>query len=271
MPTDTPEPKPIPSPATTAAPEPPVVVLVRPREEGNIGSVARAMANMGLSRLLLVEPAPALGGVARGFGVGGWEILDRVERYASFEQAIAPYQRLVGTTSARQRPLAGARHLAVEELRGLLTGDPAGTATALVFGPEDSGLTRDELDHCNPVVTISCAPTHPTLNLAQAVLVVAWELARAAGQGRRPERQRPAERPPAEQPPTQPLATAAERAVLRELADPLLERIGYDQGILRHGILRDLGRLATRAEMNGREARLLRRILDRLGGRDSTK
>ena len=88
---------------------PPAVILVRPREEGNVGAAARAMANMGLERLILVEPAPPLGGVARGFGVGGWEILENAERAASFDDAVSPFGRLVGTASLRARTLPGRR------------------------------------------------------------------------------------------------------------------------------------------------------------------
>lgn len=239
----------------TPGSEKPTVILVRPREEGNVGSVARAMANMGLSRLLLVEPAPPIGGVARGFGVGGWDILDRVERAGSFEEAIAPFRRLIGTTSARQRPRAGSRQLPVDRLADSLAEGPAGTATALVFGPEDTGLGRDELDRCHRVVTIPCAPEHPTLNLAQAVLIVAWELVRAPALRRQP--------PPR---PKDELAAAGDLSALFAQADTLLERIGWDQEHLRSSMLRDLRRLATRAETSGREARLLRRILGRLSG-----
>src|SRR5215212_9799814 len=93
----------------------PAVVLVRPREEGNVGSAARAMANMGLERLILVEPAPVLGKIARAFAVGAGHVLDRVLRVGSTAEAVAPFGRVVGTTSTRDRqlavPLVSAREL----------------------------------------------------------------------------------------------------------------------------------------------------------------
>src|SRR5436305_2461823 len=91
------------------------VVLVRPREEGNVGSAARAMANMGLGGMILVEPAPAFGDVAKAFAVGARHVLDAAAREGSVASALAPFSRVIGTTSARDRrlgvPLLGPREL----------------------------------------------------------------------------------------------------------------------------------------------------------------
>lgn len=237
---------------TRSAINPPAVVLVRPREEGNVGAVARAMANMGLSRLILVEPAPPLGGVARGFGIGGWKLLDDSSRADSLEEAVAAFGRVVGTSSARQRPLRRTRVIAPRELPGLLREDPPGTATALVFGPEDNGLSREELERCSPVVTIPCAHEHPTLNLAQAVLIIAYELY-AADLGEPRDRN--------EEPP---LATAAEIDALLAAASRVLYRVGFDHDHIHAGLLRDLRRLAGRSGIIGIETRILRRVSNRI-------
>ncbi len=231
---------------------PPAVVLVRPREEGNVGAVARAMANMGLERLILVEPAPPLGGVARGFGIGGWPLLDGCTRVASLAEAVASFRRVVGTSSARQRRLRRARLIVPRELPALLREDPPDTDAALVFGPEDNGLNREELERCSPVVTIPCAPEHPTLNLAQAVLIVAYELyAAGPGAGRR----RSEEPPP---------ATAAEIEALIGSASRVLRRVGFDHDHIHAGLLRDLRRLAGRSGIIGIETRILRRVANRI-------
>lgn len=241
----------------------PAVILVRPREEGNIGAVARAMANMGLKRLILVEPAPSLGGVARGFGVGGWEILDRVERAASLQAAAASFGRLVGTSSRRQRPLRRSRIVTARQLPEILAGDPSGTRTALVFGSEDNGLERRELEICDPVVAVPTASAHPTLNLAQAVLVVAYELriaitsddsdADTAGssQGTGSGNDRG------------PLATVAEVGALEQHLSEILLQIGFDHPPIHAGLLRDLRRLVIRAGPSSREIRILRRLCNR--------
>src|SRR5258708_15280341 len=82
------------------------VVLHRPREEGNVGSAARAMANMGLDRLILVEPAAVIGKIGNAFAVGARPILDNAERAArGLAAALAPFRRVIGTTSTRDRRL----------------------------------------------------------------------------------------------------------------------------------------------------------------------
>jgi len=239
----------------------PAIILVRPREEGNVGAVARAMANMGLKRLVLVEPAPELGGIARGFGVGGWEILDGVTRGLPFAEAVAPFGRLVATASRRQRPLRRHRILAPRELSTFLT--------ALVFGPEDSGLKREELERCNPVVTIPCHRDQPTLNLAQSVLILAYELFVADP----PAENLGLEAGPAPEStaPKDPLATSAEIQVLERQVDALLPGFGYDQTTIRAGLLRDLLRLLTRSDPSEREVRILRSLCNRAAGIQATR
>lgn len=238
------------------------VVLVAPREEGNVGAAARAMANMGLGRLILVEPAAPLGPTARAFAVGARHVLDASIRVGSLREALAPFPRVVGTTSTRDRrqevPLIGPR-----ELAGRLAADPPGTPVALVFGPEVGGLTNDELAWANLVVNVPCSPVQPTLNLAQAVLILAYELYQAqmaqmariadiAGLGE--------PRPPfAAEPP----ATSAEVDGLFDHATAVLRRIGFDRDSTFPGVLRDLRAAAARARLSGREATILRGICRR--------
>lgn len=238
----------------------PAVVLVRPREEGNLGMVARAMANMGLHELVLVGDAPAIGGTARGFGVGAWHVLDGARRFSTLDQALAPFQVAVGTASTRDRPL---RDRVLVDARSLAERIDPASRVALVFGPEDHGLSRAELERCQPIVVVPCAPEQPTLNLAQAVLLVAYELrmARLA---------RASDRPPA---PPVPLAEASSRAALGEVEElvrrtgPVLHRLGFDHRQLHATLVRDLRRLLSRAAPTAREIGLLRRLLDRTAQR----
>ena len=241
----------------------PAIILVRPREEGNVGAVARAMANMGLKRLILVEPATPLSGIARGFGVGGWEILDRSERATSLSAAAAPFSRLVATSSRRQRPLRGCRIVTPRRLPGVLAADPAGTRAALVFGPEDSGLRRREIDLCDPVVEVPCEPSHPTLNLAQAVLILAYELRLASIGGDLPPEQNEAEKQDTGR---APLATVEEVEALHQQVSEVLPMIGFDHKPIHAGLLRDLRRLVIRATPSTHEIRILRRLCNRCVG-----
>ena len=148
---------------------------MRPQEEGNVGAVARAMANLGLERLILVEPAVALGETARAFAVHAGEILARAERRADLASAVAGFGRIVATTAARNRQWPQ-RLVTPRELPGALAEDPPQTSTVLLFGPESSGLTNEELATASLLVRIPTAARQPTLNLAQAVLIVAYEL-----------------------------------------------------------------------------------------------
>jgi TrmH family RNA methyltransferase len=254
------------------------VVLVRPREEGNVGAAARAMANMGLTRLILVEPAAELGGVARAFAMGAREVLEGSSRAASLRLALAPFPRVVATTSTRDRrqavPLIGPR-----ELSERLAADPPGTPVALVFGPEVGGLTNEELALANLVVTVPCAPRQPTLNLAQAVLIVAYELYQAELDeaprgGRRGTPGAPGGHlvaPPAggataDDLPRGHLDLPARSAEVDGLFDhltALLRRVGFERDATFPGVLRDLRSAAARARLSSREVAILRGICRR--------
>jgi TrmH family RNA methyltransferase len=228
------------------------VVLVGTQEEGNIGAAARAMANMGLDELILVAPRQGIGAQARAFAVSAGSILDRATITADIEAALAPFQRVVGTTSTRGRS-PGRVPIAARELPAVLAADPAGTRTALVFGPEASGLTTDQLALCAPWVYVPADLALPTLNLAQAVLVVAYEifLARAA---------------PTLEPGREPLADQASLAGLLAQLRPLLGEIGFDRDGSFATVMRDLRHLAARAALDEREVAILRGICRRAQG-----
>ena len=230
----------------------PAVVLVRPQEEGNVGAAARAMANMGLERLLLVEPAPSLGRIAYAFAVGARHVLDNVERHDSLGDALGDFQRVVGTTSGRHRQLEQ-QVVDARQLPTVLAARGPEQRIALVFGPEASGLNRDELALCDPLVSIPCAAIQPTLNLAQAVLLVTYELhtGSSSGAGR-------AEDPAAE-------GAAAVREVDRLLdhVDELLRQTGFDRDDTYAGVVRDLRQLAARARPSDREVQILHGICRR--------
>jgi len=231
----------------------PAVILVRPQEEGNVGAAARAMANMGLRDLVLVEPAPALGEVARAFAVGGREVLAGTRRAGSLAAALAPFQRVVGTTSARDRDLPRPP-LVPRDLAALLAADPQATAAALVFGPEASGLDREELALCSELVRVPCAPEQPTLNLAQAVLIVAYELhlARLAGAGGGAARAGEA------------LASTADLEGLDGHLRRVLEEVGFARDTSFAGVARDLRQIVRRAAPTRREVAILRGICRRV-------
>jgi TrmH family RNA methyltransferase len=235
------------------APAPPAVLLVRPQEPGNVGAVARAMANMGLGRLLLIEPAAPIDATARAFAVHAGAILDGAERFADLPTALAGFRRVVATTAARDR-IWPRQLVTPRELAARLAADPPATPTVLVFGPESSGLTNDELAHASLLVRIPASAAQPTLNLAQAVLVLAYELYVAR------EGAAPSGAPTAEPP-----ATAEEIAGFGVQLEALLARVGFARDSTIAAVERDLRQLVARAAPTRREVRILRGILRRAG------
>jgi TrmH family RNA methyltransferase len=221
------------------------------------------MANTGLDRLILVEPAVEIDVVARARAVGGVSILDSALRCSSLEEAIAPFRIVVGTSSQRDRVVQN-RTITPRQLPERARGvDPADIA--LVFGPERSGLTTEELAPCALVVCIPTAPEKPTLNLAQAVLIVAYEFFLA---------HRTADDNPQVTSSAEP-ATAAAIGGLLAHADSILQKVGFARDSTYEGAFLDLKRLATRTALSDREVAILRgmcRKLERaLGERGTTR
>ncbi|MGQ9735654.1 MAG: RNA methyltransferase [Thermaceae bacterium] len=156
------------------------VVLVGPEEPMNVGAVARAMKNFGLSELNLVQPGPRVGPPfppeAFWLAVHAEDILQGAGVYSSLQEAVAK-ARLVVATTGRPRelypaPLRTPREVAEEVLK--VEGE-----VALVFGRERIGLTNEELDLAHLIGYIPTYPAQPSLNLAQAVVIFAYELFQA--------------------------------------------------------------------------------------------
>lgn len=233
----------------------PAVLLVRTQEAGNIGAAARAMANMGLSELHLASPrADPADQAAQAFAVGARGLLEKVHLHLSLQEALASFAHVVGTTSERDR--AAARPpISAAELPRHLAMLPNGTPSVLVFGPESSGLTRDELALCQVVVQIPCTPEHPTLNLAQAVLILAYELHEA----RLRDRSSPA---PVEHEDDLPALTEQLNGLAAQF-DTLLRSIGFARDSSYQTVTRDLRQLLARASPSRREVRILRGIARR--------
>ncbi len=150
------------------------IVLVRTQIPENIGSVARAMDNMGLNRLVVVAPKnydysrvikPATG--------PSIEIVRTMQIHDDLETALGPFQYVVGTTAR-----TGAHRPAMTQPRRLandLIAISRLNQVALVFGPEDSGLTNDQIRYCHIIASIPTA-RFPSLNIAQAVMIFCYEI-----------------------------------------------------------------------------------------------
>ena len=148
-------------------------VLVRPRNPLNIGACARALANFGFSDLLAVDPFEAVWKETKS-AVGGEAVLEKA-RAVSLDEALDDRQVVLGTHDGRRK--SGPPVVDLPELRAWL---PSGRL-AVLFGPEKTGLANEELSRCHAVLRIPTDAGCPSMNLAQAVAVVAYELKRAPG------------------------------------------------------------------------------------------
>jgi tRNA/rRNA methyltransferase len=161
----------------------PIVVLVEPQLGENIGTAARAMANFGLTRLRLVRPRDAWPNVhARRAASGADAVLDGATLCESLPAALADCSFVLATTARahdQAKPVIGP----AEAAREMAPRIAAGETVAVVFGRERWGLMNDEVGLADRIVTFPVNPAFASLNLAQAVLIVAYEWFQAAGGG----------------------------------------------------------------------------------------
>lgn len=150
------------------------IVLVRPQGAGNVGAVARAMKNMGLEQLVLVGPRVQRDFWARAMAVHAKDLLERTRVASELGEAVADCGLVIGTTARSglyRAPLGSARELAPS-----IVAAAKSNRVAIVFGPEDHGLSNEDLKACHRLLTIPASPAYPSLNLAQAVMIVCYEL-----------------------------------------------------------------------------------------------
>ena len=150
------------------------VVLVATSHPGNIGSAARAMKTMGLSRLYLVTPQSFPDLRAHEMAAGADDVLSNAIITRSLAEALEGCQLVLGT-SARPRDIS-LPGLTPAEAATLIVTEPDNTEVALVFGREHAGLTNPELLHCHYHIHIPSNPDYSSLNLSQAVQIVAYEI-----------------------------------------------------------------------------------------------
>ncbi len=218
---------------------PPRLVFLRPRNAENLGSVARAMKNFGLTDWVVVSPNPELlevPGMHR-LAVKSGDLLDSVRRVDTFAEAVADCAWVVGTT---MRLIEGRQRLTPRELAKEAT-VRADEQWALVFGDERNGMMNADLTPCHALSFIPSTAAQPSLNLAQAVVVYAYELAQA-------ER-------PAEVAPGPALATDGAVRHMREAFSQGLHAVGFLRHEGRHAV-DDLMATLVRARLTKKEAGL---------------
>ena len=191
---------------------PPVIVLVRPQLGQNIGKAARAMLNFGLTEMRLVAPRdgwpnPDAGPAASGADV----VLEQAQLFETVEEAIADCSQVFASTVRRRdlvMPVLGPEQMG-DQIHG------SGERSAILFGAERSGLETEEVALASAIVTVPINPEFGSLNLAQAVILLAYEWSRRAGLAQ----------PPAKE--LEPVAPHGELDGLIRHLDEELERKGY--------------------------------------------
>jgi tRNA/rRNA methyltransferase len=228
------------------------IILVSPREAGNVGSAARAMKNFGFGELWIVGEHPPLQPVSGWWASGADDLLASARFVPALEDAVADAHLTVATTSMRGRttPVSFTPRTLAEKYASL--GEDQ--ILALVFGREDSGLTREELMLCQHTAAVATNDRFPTMNLAQSICVFCYELS----------------------------GSTFERAEVRELADAAtIERMHrcarellLDVGFLHDDnpdrIYDDLRAMAARADLDAREVTILLGIIRQIEWRIRT-
>ncbi len=219
------------------------IILVRPKFPENIGSVARAMKNMGLSRLAVVNGCSPLLPNAYKLASGAEDILERAEEFLTLREAISDIGCVVGMTSRGGQDRDP--DLALEALTKKIIPLSQKNLIGLVFGSEKEGLTNEELALCHLYGRIPSVESFGSLNLAQAVMVVSYELFKASAEIPKKEVR---------------LARAEQQERMLEHMEETLLRIGFLDSNNPKRIMRVLRRLFGRSQMDDREAQILHGI-----------
>lgn len=222
------------------------LVLVRPKEDGNVGAVARLAKNFGVDRICIVRPRASLGQEARRRAMAGLPLLKAARVVETFEEAVGDCDLVVGTTDlSTGRSTQYLRRSVSPERLGELVRTLEGRV-AVVFGPEDNGLSREELLRCDLLVHVPARREFPTLNLSHAAAIVLYAVHRARG---------PAD-PETTPAPEVVELNGPEKELFLERLGELLARTGYP-GHKRRGLILLFRRVLGRATPSEAELRMM--------------
>ncbi|MDO4697429.1 MAG: tRNA (cytosine(32)/uridine(32)-2'-O)-methyltransferase TrmJ [Pasteurellaceae bacterium] len=230
------------------------IILIETSHSGNIGSTARAMKTMGLTNLRLVAPKQPIDEQAVALSAGAKDVLDNAQVFATFEDAIADCQLIIGT-SARQRHLQSTM-IAPRDCGELAIERAKQGKVAIIFGRERVGMHNEELLKCHYHLYVPTNPDYGSLNLAMAVQLVSYEVRMAWL-----EQQSVAESDLQISPKILPLADYPTADAVEHFFAHT-ERLYKDLGFIRNdGVMQKLRRLYQRAELETNELNLLRGML----------
>ena len=220
------------------------IILIETQIPENIGSVARAMTNMGITHLLLVNPKDYdLSRVLKTATGNSIDVVEQMELYDDLRDALGPFHYTVGTTArvGARRPAMADPRLLAQELIPISENNRVG----ILFGPEDCGLSNEQLRYCHKIATINTA-SFSSLNLAHAVMIVCYEIFMAS-----------------REPDTTPLPRLANTSELEGLYDHLrdiLIKIGFIHSQNPEHWMLNIRRFFSRLSLRAREVKIIRGI-----------
>lgn len=228
-------------------------VLVEPTEPGNIGASARAMKNMGFTKMDLINPPAIAGSMAENFAHNATDILESARIYPTLEEALAQKTLVVGITrrSGRKRGLI----LPLQEGIDRIVDAAQHNRVALLFGREQGGLFNNETELCGFMLSIPSWKSQPSLNLSHAIMVIAYELSKLHL------------KPVASEAPRDGLANYTQQRHLYERLFSILELLGYTKRGERdvsQRIIRTIKQFLGRSGLTEPEMKMLHGICTRL-------
>ena len=223
------------------------IILNRPKHPGNIGSAARCAKNMGINSIVVVRPLNAerkkIEQMATHFAL---DIVEHITYYDDLDHALAPFNHIVGTTSrsgdtSLKRSIISPAHMA-EEISDISQNN----RVALLFGPEDRGLTNSELKYCDTLVKIPTSENLKSINLSHAVMIICYMIftARSESTGTF----------------TPAMATAAEKEAMYDHLKETFMRIGFIKAQNPDYWMINVRRFCSRVKLRAKDVKILRGI-----------
>jgi len=152
------------------------IIMVEPENQGNIGAVARAMKNFGLKELYLVRPKDEIGDLARKMAANAQDILDNAKIVMSFEEIRHEFNLIYGTTAVPAKRSTNVLRITMTPSQFAKLISEARGKVAILLGRESHGLSNQELEECDAIITIPTSIEYPTLNVAMAGTIIFYEL-----------------------------------------------------------------------------------------------
>lgn len=220
------------------------IILSETQIPENIGSVARAMTNMGIMHLVLVNPENCdLSRVLKTATGASIDVVERMLVHNDLKNALAPFQYIVGTTArlGARRPATVDPRLLAQELIPISQNNRVG----ILFGPEDCGLSNDDLRYCHKIAVINTA-SFSSLNLAHAVMIVCYEIFMASHERNSP--------------PVPRLANSFELEGMYDHLREVLMKIGFINPQNPEHWMLNIRRFLSRISLRAREVKIIRGI-----------